>query len=77
MEQYYNSAGYQTQIGFRQSSGQSADHIYLFVKDPSTPGWAAVDPYFGYMESPSSYYTPDMTYPTWADYDASRNRRYI
>ena len=37
MEQYYNNLGYQTQIGY-QTTTSNADHIFLFVKDPSTVG---------------------------------------
>jgi hypothetical protein len=77
MEQYYNSFGYHTRIGFQGTSNTNANHIYLFVQDPSSSGWAAVDPYFGYIESPSNYYTPDAFYSTWNDYDSSRSRMMV
>ena len=30
-----------------------------------------LDPYMGYIESPSFYYTPDKVYPTWSDFYSS------
>lgn len=72
METYYNGQGYTTQVGY-QTTSSGSDHLYLFVKDPSTVGWAAVDPYFGYVSTPS-YYSPTASYPTWSAFDSSRPR---
>lgn len=76
MEQYYNSLGYNTQIAYDSSASQSG-HIYLMVQNPGSIGWAAVDPYYGYVPSPSSYYTPDQVYPTWQAFDNSIPRTRI